>query len=119
MLGDLLGCTNGKILGIKLGFSDGIVLGAILVNVDGIKLGLDNETELGSLDGLFYGYNDNKSEVLLIGGSLWSTYGEEIGSDEGIKLGLFHCNVNEAILLNVYGITLGLNVWTEMCSWDG
>ena len=37
--------------GIKIGSTDGKFIGTILGNVDGITLFLDNETELGSLDG--------------------------------------------------------------------
>ena len=44
-IGDLLGCTDGKVLGsvevIKLGYINDKVLGTILGNVDGITLGLD------------------------------------------------------------------------------
>ena len=40
-----------------------------------------------SLDGYFDGYNDGKLEGLFIGGSLGSTDGKALGSDEVIKLG--------------------------------
>ena len=62
MLGGSLLSTYDKALrsekGIKLGSTDVKVLGTILVNIDGITLGLDIGTELGSLDGSFYGSND-------------------------------------------------------------
>ena len=63
------------------------MLGTILGNVDGITPGLDAGTEFGSFNGSFDGSNVKNLEGLLLGGSLVSTDGEVIGSDEGIKLG--------------------------------
>ena len=52
----------GSIEDIKMGSTDGKVLGTKLGNLDVITLGLDVGTELGSLDGYFYGSNDGKLE---------------------------------------------------------
>ena len=71
MLGYSLIYTNGKVLGsyevIKLGSFDREVIGTLLGNIDGITLEIDFGTELDSLDGSFYGYNDGKLEGLLLG----------------------------------------------------
>ena len=75
--------------GIKLGLSDGEVLGTILGNVDGITLGIGVGTELAPLDGSFGGSNDDNLEGLLLENLLVYTGGKVIGSDEGMKLGLF------------------------------
>ena len=42
-----------------------------------------------------------------------------LGSDEGIKMGLFDVKVLGIILVNVDGITLGVDAGTEMGSLDG
>ena len=42
-----------------------------------------------------------------------------IGSDEGIKIGLFDGKVNGTILGNVDGITIGVDVGTDLGSLDG
>ena len=59
----------------------------------------------------------------MIGESLVSTDGRLIGYDEGIKLGLFDSKVLFHILGNVYEITLGIVVVTELgfleISYDG
>ena len=72
LIGGSLVSTDIKVLGsdegIKLGLSYHIVFVTILGNVDGIILGIDAGTELGYLDGPFDGSNDEKLEVLLIGG---------------------------------------------------
>ena len=123
MLGGPLGSTDCKLLGsdegIKLGLSVGKVIGTILWNVDGIILGIDVETDLGSLYGCFDGNNDVKLNGLLTGDWLGYTNSEIIGSYSGVKLGLFYGNVIVTILVNVYGITLGLDVGTELGSLDG
>ena len=62
------------------------MLGTILVNVDVITLGIGVGTELISLDEAFYGYNDCNFKDILLGHSLGSNCGNEIGSDECIKL---------------------------------
>ena len=56
---------------------------------------------MGSLDGSFDGYDDSKLEKLFIGGSLGSTNGKALGSDEGIKLGSTDGKLLGAILVNV------------------
>ena len=88
MLGYSLIYTNGKVLGsyevIKLGLCDREVIGTLLGNIYGITLGIDFGTELGSLDGSFDGSNGSKIEGLFLGGSLGSTDGEVLGSDEGV-----------------------------------
>ena len=86
------------------------MLGTIIGNVDGTTLGIDVETELGSLDGSFYGSNDYKHESLFFGDSLVYTDGKVLGYDEGIKLGLFDGKVTGTIIGNVYAITLGIDV---------
>ena len=83
-------------------------------NVDGITLGIDVGTYLGSLYGSLDGSNDGKLEGLLRGGSLGYTNGKVLGSDEGIKLRLSGGKVLGTIPGNVYGITLGLDVGTEL-----
>ena len=50
--------------------------------------------------------------------SLGYTYGKVLGSDEGIKLGLFDDKVLGNILVNVDGITLRLDIGTELGSLD-
>ena len=39
-----------------------------------------------------------------------------LGSDEGIKLGSTHVEVVGTLLVNVYGITLGIDVGKELVS---
>ena len=55
----------------------------------------------------------------MLGGSLGSTYGKAIGSDEGIKLVSTGGKVFVTILVNVDRITLGIDVEIEMGSLDG
>ena len=43
-----------------------------------------------------------------------STDGKVLGSDEGIKLGSTYGEVLGTILVNLYGITLGIDVVTEL-----
>ena len=87
LLGDSLGYTDRKLLGsdegIKLLSTDGKMLGTIRVNVYGITLGLDVGTELGFLDGSFYGSNGGKLGGLFIVDSLGYTDGKLLGSAEG------------------------------------
>ena len=115
--------TDGKVLGseefIKLVSTYGGFLGNILVNVDGITLGLGVVTDRGYLYVSFDVSNDGNLDGLLIGGSLGSTDGEVLGSDEGIKLILSYGKVLGTILGNVYGITLGLGVGTYLVYLDG
>ena len=77
--------TDGKVIGsdegTKLGISDVKVIGNILGNVYGITLGINVGTELRSLDGSFYCYNDFMIERLLLVYSLGSTYGKMIDSN--------------------------------------
>ena len=42
-----------------------------------------------------------------------------LGSDEGIKLGYTDSEVIDTILVDVDGITLGIDVVTELSSLDG
>ena len=51
--------------------------------------------------------------------SLVSTDDKVVGSDEGIKLVLSDGNVIGTILINLYGIILGIDVGTELVSLDG
>ena len=95
------------------------MLGTLLRNVDGITLDIYVRTELGSLNESFYGSNDDKLELSFIGDSLGSTNGKVIGSDEGIKLGLFHREVLDNIFVNIDGITLGIDVGTDLGYLDG
>ena len=79
------------------------VLGTILVNIDGITFGFDVGTELGSVDGSFDGFNDDKLEGLFLGDSLVSTDGKVI----------------DTILGNVYGIILVIDIGTDLGYLDG
>ena len=58
----------------------------ILGNADGITLGFDVGTDLGSSDEPLDSSNDGNLEGLLLGGSLVSTDGKVIGSDDGLVL---------------------------------
>ena len=49
---------------------------------------------------------------LLLGESLVYTDGKVLGSDEGIRLGLFYGGLLGTTLVNLYVITLGLDVGT-------
>ena len=106
------GCDKG----IKLLSTDGKRIYTILANVYVIILGLDVVSELGYLYGSFDGSNDVKLEGLFIGGSLVSTDGKFIGSDEGIKLGYTGGKVLGTIFGGVDGITLGIDVGTYLGS---
>ena len=55
----------------------------------------------------------------MLGCSLGSTDGNVLCSDGGFKLGLFEGKLVGTILVNVNGITLGLDVVTELGSLDG
>ena len=55
----------------------------------------------------------------MLGYSLRSTDGKGIGSNKGIKLGLYDDKVLSTILGNVYGIKLGIDVRTDLGSLDG
>ena len=120
MIGCSLVSTDDKFLcsdeGIKLGSTDGKVLGIILVNVYGITLGLDVATELGFLEEFFDYFNDGNIEALFLGSSLGSSDGKVLGSDEVIKLGFLNGKLIGTILLNVYLITLGFDIGTDLGS---
>ena len=120
MIGCSLVSTDDKVLcsdeGIKLGSTDGKVLGNILVNVYGITLGLDVATELGFLEEFFDYFNDGNIEALFLGSSLGSSDGKVLGSDEVIKLGFLNGKLIGTILLNVYLITLGFDIGTDLGS---
>ena len=66
--------------GIKLGSNDDEVLGTVFGDVDGITPGIEDETDLGSLDGYFDESYGSKHERLLLEGPLGSTDGRVIGS---------------------------------------
>ena len=86
MHGELLGYSDGKVLGydkgIKLELSGGKVFGAVLGNVDVITLGIHVGIDLGSLDVPFHSYNDGNLEGLFLRDSLGYTDGKVPGSDE-------------------------------------
>ena len=90
MILGILGSTDSKLLGsdegLKLGSTDVKVLCTILGDKNGIMILVDVGTDLGSIEGLYYGSNDVNIEGLLIGGTLRSTHGKVLDSDEGIKL---------------------------------
>ena len=90
----------------------------IIGDADGITLGIGVVTYPGSSDGSLYCYNDGKLEGFFLGGSLGSTDEEVLGYDEGVKVGLFYGEVIGNILGNVDGITLRLDVGTELVSSD-
>ena len=54
----------------------------------------------------------------MLGGSQKFTDGQVIGSDEGINLQLFSREVLGTLLGDVDGITLGIDVGTDLCSLD-
>ena len=116
LLVESLGSSGGKVLSsdedIKLGLYGGKIIGTIIKNVDGITLWIDVGTELCSLDGSFDVSNDGKLQVLMLVGSLGFIDSKIFGSDEGIKLGLSVGRVLDNILVNAYGIILGLDVGT-------
>ena len=101
---------------IKLRYTDVKLIGSIFENVDGITLGLDVGTDIGSIDRPFDISNDGKLEGLFIGDSLVFTGGKVLGSDKGIKMGSTDAEVLGVILVNVYGITLVLDVGTDLGS---
>ena len=111
-----LGYNHGKVIGsdeaIKLGISDGKVFVTILGDAHGTTLGIDVGTYTSSLDGSVDGSNDGKLEGLLIGGSLGSKDVEMIDSDEVIKMGSTDSKVIGTIIVNVDGITIGIDVGT-------
>ena len=104
---------------IKLGLSYGKVIDTILGNLDGVILGIDDETNLVYLDESFDDYNESKVEGLFREGSFLSTGGKVLGSDEGIKLGLFDGKVLRTILWNVYAIIFVIDFGTNMGFIDG
>ena len=104
---------------IKLGLSYGKVIDTILGNLDGVILRIDDETNLVYLDESFDDYNESKVEGLFREGSFLSTDGKVLGSDEGIKLGLFDGKVLRTILWNVYAIIFVIDFGTNMGFIDG
>ena len=102
----VLGCDEA----IELGSTYGKVPGTILVNIDVIKLVFNIRIELGSLDGSSNVSND---------GNLGYTYCKVFYSDEGIKLGSTYGKVIGTILGDVYVITHGIDVETEVRYLDG
>ena len=91
----------------------------ILGDVYGITLVIGVRIELGYLDRYFYGCNDGKFEGLLLGESMGSNGGKVLVSDEVIKIGLYYFELICTILGNFYGITLGIDVVSELGSLDG
>ena len=78
LFGESLVSTDNKVIGYDEGIKMIYTGGKVLVNIPGyvygIKLGIDIGTQLGSLDGLFYGSNDGNLEGILYGyppGILW------------------------------------------------
>ena len=95
------------------------MLGTVLGYVDGIKLGIDVGTYLGSLDGSFDGSNDAINEALLLKCSLLYTDGKVLGYNEVIKLVSTDGKAFDTIFGNVDGITLVIDIGTEIGSLDG
>ena len=98
---------------IKIELSDDKVIGTIFLNVDGITLGVYDGADMVSLDGSFDGVDYGKLEVLFFGDLLRYNDGKFIGSDEGIKLVIYDGKVLGAILVNLDGVTLGIDVRTD------
>ena len=115
--------TGDKVLGFgkgtKMGLSGGKGLSTILGDFNGFTLGLDVGTEIKSIYESFDGFNDVEFEGLCFVGSLGSKDGKVIGFDKDMNLGFYDGKVLDTILVNVYGITLGLDVGTELVSLDG
>ena len=105
--------------GIKLVYNNGEVIGTIPGNLYLITLGLDFGTDMDYSDVSFDGSSSGNIKGLFIGGSLGSTDSKVIGSDEGIKLGISEGKVIDTILVNVYGITLWIDVGTDLSYLDG
>ena len=118
-----MGSKDGKVIGfdkdMNLGFYDGKVIDTILVNVYGITLGLDVGTELVSLDGSFDGFSYGILDGLLLADALGYTDGKVNVSDADIKLVYTDGKLIGSILRDVDGITLGLDVGTDLGSLDG
>ena len=62
--------------------------------------------------------NDGKLGGLFLGGSLGSTDGKTIGSNDRMKLVSYDGKVLVTIPVNIYGIRLGIDVGTELGSLD-
>ena len=110
--------TDDNVLGsderIKIALSSNKLLGTIFGNIYIIILGIDVWKKLVSLYGSFDGYKYGKLEVLFIVGSLVSIDDKVLSYDEGIIIGPTDGEVIDTILGNVDGITLGLNIGTEL-----
>ena len=87
--------------------------------MDGITLEIDVGTDLGYQGGSCDGYNDGNLDNFFIGDSLGSTDGKVCGYDKRIKLRSLDGRFLGNILGNVYIITLGLVVGTNMVYLDG
>ena len=74
---------------------------------------------MGYIYGPFFCYNDGKLEVLLLGDSLGTTDVKVLGYDEGINLVSTDGEVIVNILVNLDGITLGVDVGIYLGSLDG
>ena len=55
----------------------------------------------------------------MLGGSLGFTDGKVLGYNEGILLGVSNVKMLGTILVNVYGIAVGIDVRTELESLNG
>ena len=86
--------------------------------MDEITLGIDVGIDMGSLVGSFIGSYDGKLEGLFLDCLLGYTDGKVLVSEKYIKLGLSDSKLIGTILVNVYGITLGLDVGIELGSLD-
>ena len=95
------------------------VFGTIIRNVYGMTILIEVGPELVSLDGSFYGSNNNKLEGLLFGESLASNNGKVVVYDESIKLVLSIGKRLDNILGIGYGILFGMNERTETFSLHG
>ena len=71
---------------------------------------------VGLLDVSFDSSNCGKLEGLFLGDSLGYTYGKVLGSHEVIKMVLSDGKVLGTILGNLYEITIGIDVETELVS---
>ena len=83
------------------------MIGAILEHLDGITFGIHVGIEMGSLDLSFGVSNHGKLEIFLLRGSLVSTDGRVIGSDEVITNGSTNGNVLGTILIHLDGLDVG------------
>ena len=94
------------------------MLGTILGYIYAFTLGIYVGTEMGSLYDTLGSSNDGKIEGLFL--VVTPVYSDKkvLGSDEGIKLGSTNGKLLGTILVDVDGITLGINFGTELVSLD-